>query len=209
MNIGVGRAYVVKSLSEASRLKAALEAQKEEYTRLFESIKENEGKIFFWYIALLEDETLLSKLLGCINRGYSAESAVIRTFDGIIQDFKSNENTVIRERTEDLHDIKDALIKRLSKEKRIDFSAVPKGSVLVTKSITPSAVCNLKKDKISAIVTNSGSLSSHTAILAKARGIPIVTAAKNFNEIQTGDILIVNTERKTVIIEKTESRPFL
>lgn len=202
MNIGVGKAYVVNPIDEAARLKKALNAQKQEYEKLFESIDEKEGDIFFWYIALLEDETLLSKLLGFVNKGDSAESAINKAFDEIITDFKSNKNKLIQSRAEDLYDIKHSLLKKLASEKRLDFSSVPGGAVLVTKRITPSAVCSFNSNKISAIVTATGSPLSHTAILAKARGIPIVLSPKNFDEIENGDILIVNSDTKTVIIDK-------
>lgn len=202
MNIGVGRAFVVNSVSELSRLKKSIALLKAEYEKNSYEKSIDDKDVFVWYSAVLDDIILSSKLLKYINEGKNAETAVSKAFDELICDFSKNESELIRSRAEDLADIRDDLIRLLLKEKKLDFSSAPKGSVLVLKSLTPSSVFKISKSNISAVVTCTGSSISHAAILARARGIPVVFAANNFSEIENGDVLIVNSDDKTVIIDK-------
>ncbi len=71
------------------------------------------------------------------------------------------------------------------------------GSILVTNNIAPSEISLLKN--LGGIITETGSLTSHAAILARELGIPAIVNSKNATTIlQTGELVMVDGELGTV-----------
>ena len=75
----------------------------------------------------------------------------------------------------------------------MDISSVPKGSVLIAKDFTPSMTSQINRENVSAIITEVGGVTSHSAILARAMGIPAVLSVVNAVEkISDGDMIIAD-----------------
>ncbi len=78
-----------------------------------------------------------------------------------------------------------------------DRDQIAPGSILVTNNIAPSEISLLKN--LGGIITETGSLTSHAAILARELGIPAIVNSKNATTIlQTGDLVMVDGDRGTV-----------
>lgn len=79
------------------------------------------------------------------------------------------------------------------------FAQMPAGTVLVAEELTPSMTASLDKEKIAAIVTEKGGMTSHAAILARAMGIPAVLGAEGaLDALEDGMEVTVNGEAGTV-----------
>ncbi|MCC8016004.1 MAG: hypothetical protein LIO43_01105 [Clostridiales bacterium] len=59
-----------------------------------------------------------------------------------------------------------------------DISSVKKGSVLIASDFTPSMTSKINKDNVEAIIGEVGGVTSHSAIIARAMGIPCVLGVK-------------------------------
>jgi pyruvate,water dikinase len=85
-----------------------------------------------------------------------------------------------------------------------DFERIRSGDVLVCKVTTPAwsplfAIAG-------AVVTETGSLLSHAAIVAREHGIPTVIATGNATrKLRDGDIVTVDGTNGTVMIEKNSN----
>ncbi len=78
-----------------------------------------------------------------------------------------------------------------------DRDQIAPGSILVTNNIAPSEISLLKN--LGGIITETGSLTSHAAILARELEIPAIVNSKNATTIlQTGDLVMVDGDRGTV-----------
>ncbi|MDJ0903626.1 MAG: PEP/pyruvate-binding domain-containing protein [Xenococcus sp. MO_188.B8] len=78
-----------------------------------------------------------------------------------------------------------------------DRDQIAPGSILVTNNIAPSDISLLKN--LGGIITETGSLTSHAAILARELGIPAIVNSKNATTIlQTGDLVMVDGDQGTV-----------
>lgn len=88
---------------------------------------------------------------------------------------KAPKDTVLhfRARTADLRDLRDRAISHLTSD---EIQAVPAGAVLVGEDVTPSRFLETDWKHGGGIVLTEGSSSSHVAILARARGVPMVVA---------------------------------
>ena len=87
----------------------------------------------------------------------------------------------------------------------MDISSVPKGSVLIAKDFTPSMTSQINRENVSAIITEVGGVTSHSAILARAMGIPAVLSVVNAVEkISDGDMIIADGFKGKVFTDPTE-----
>ncbi|NQT13640.1 MAG: phosphoenolpyruvate--protein phosphotransferase, partial [Planctomycetes bacterium] len=72
-------------------------------------------------------------------------------------------------------------------------------------NLTPSEAANLDEEFIKGFVTEEGGPSSHTAILAEAKGIPAVVGTGPFlSEVSGGDVLIIDGDQGLVILKPDE-----
>ena len=87
-----------------------------------------------------------------------------------------------------------------------DKSSLPDGCILVTKAIAPSQIALLPK--ISGIITETGGITSHAAIIARELGIPAIVNATNATTIlHTGDLVMLDGERGEVYMTDMDHPP--
>lgn len=164
---------------EIERFEAACKEASEQLGKLYEKTKEELGEdealIFEVHQLMVEDPELAKKVAGEIrSRNTNAEYAVLEVRDNMVRRFAAMEDAYMKSRAADVKDICNRVIRILQGEtdgKQVFEEPV----ILLAKELAPSALMQLDREKILAIVTTSGSPNSHTAILAKSMGIPAVT----------------------------------
>lgn len=88
----------------------------------------------------------------------------------------------------------------------MDISALPEGSVIVARDLTPSMTAGIDPNKVVGIVTELGGKTSHSAILARALEIPAVVAIEGFlSQVSDGDDVILDGSQGVVIINPEDS----
>ncbi len=119
--------------------------------------------------------------------------------------FSGVDDELTQQRASDVKDIKDSLLRILLGVNSVDISKVAKGSVLIAKDFTPSMTGQINKENVSAILTEVGGITSHSAILARAMGIPAVLSInKVCEEIKNGDLVAVDGFKGKVIVSPTD-----
>src|SRR5262245_47506320 len=71
--------------------------------------------------------------------------------------------------------------------------------VLVARDLSPADTAVLNIDQVVAIVTAEGGPTSHTAVLARARGIPAVVSCADAATLRDGDRVLVNPAHSAVV----------
>ena len=188
---GIGKAVLIKDINldyskvrysdaatEKERLKNAADEFIKETQTLCESLKESAGskeaEILEGHIMMLNDPFMLSQMNDNIDNGFVAEKAVDTVCNMFIDMFSATDDELTNQRASDVKDIKDSLLKILLGVETVDISNVAADSVLVAKDFTPSMTSQINSENVSAIVTEVGGVTSHSAILARAMGIPAV-----------------------------------
>ncbi len=140
-----------------------------------------EARIFDAQILLLEDESLRTEVESHIRQNFAAEKA----FDLVMlehrQHFARQTHAKMRERVNDLTDVQIRILSLLLGLPDHDPVDVPKGAnaILVTHELTPSLIVQLDRDAIVGIATDSGTRTSHVAILARSLGLPAVLGLRD------------------------------
>uniref|UniRef100_A0A7C4YG98 Phosphoenolpyruvate-protein phosphotransferase n=1 Tax=candidate division WOR-3 bacterium TaxID=2052148 RepID=A0A7C4YG98_UNCW3 len=137
----------------------------------------------------------------------SGKNVSIAIYD-FIQEMKINfENINDHYLKERFFDIQDVAMRVLSKVEGETNNSIKlnEPSIIVAHNLTPTETATLPVKNVLAFATEIGGKNSHTAIIAKALGIPAVVGIKNLlEEIDTGDEVIVDGMRGIVIVNADE-----
>jgi phosphotransferase system enzyme I (PtsI) len=166
---------------ELARLLRALERAETELRELAGTVSatagEEEGEIFEAHAEFAADPELIRLAEEAVGLGTSAERAVVDAFGTFRELLAASASEYLAARAADLDDVRDRVVKILlglsTSGDRPD-----RRSVIVAHELTPSQTASIPVELIAAIVTETGSPTSHAAILARALGVPAVVACE-------------------------------
>jgi len=163
---------------ERDALAAAIGAAQEELAVLVARTgnADEEGIVAF-QIALLEDEELTNPAYAAIDAGEAADAAWRAAMDLQIDDYQSSDSEYFRARTADLRDLYERVLGQLAGN---CVEAIPRGAIVVADDLAPSRFLATDWSNGGLVLHRAGA-TSHVAILARARGVPMlvgVDAAK-------------------------------
>lgn len=198
----------------------AVEREKERYRDAVEKAicelqdieEKNQGNkdiaiLFMGHRFIIEDPGIQEEIIEKIESFYyTAEYAVSHTMHKHSYKLKSLPNDYHSKRSIDLEDIENRLLKHLLGGQRENLCNLKNPVILVAKDLTPSETVILPQDRILAFITEIGGRTSHTAIVARTKGIPAVVGVNAAtSQIRTGDIVIVDGGKGIVIIDPEPS----
>ena len=149
---------------------------------------------------IAEDPTLQDEVDARIDTGATAEWAVHDAFAG----FRATLEAVggyLGERAADLDDIAQRVLARL---RGVEAPGVPNPGhpfVLVARDLAPADTALLDLEQVLALITVDGGPTSHTAILAREKGIVAIVGAAGATALETGQTVIVDAAAGVVTID--------
>lgn len=196
---------VTDTASETKRFHAAVETfcgntlQQAEALRI--SAGEQEAEIMLGHISLVKDPFLLGEVNKRISSGQCAEAAFEGMCDWFIAAFESAEEDMTRQRAADVRDVKAGVLRILLGISEMKISDAPAGTVLCASELTPSMMAQINKENIVGILTETGSTTSHSAILASVLEIPAVMSVSGIMDAAAnGMMVIVDGSKGDVIL---------
>lgn len=194
---------------EKARLKEAVDTFCKVTQEMAEDIRqrvgEKESEILSGQIMMLSDPFMTGQMEEMIASGSCAEAALDSVCQMYIEMFSNVDDELMRQRATDIRDIRTRMLRLLLGISSVDIASVPAGTVLAAKDLTPSMTVGLKKENISAILTEIGGKTSHSAILARALEIPAVLGIPQvLDQVSDGQQAIVDGESGEVIISPDE-----
>lgn len=174
--------------AEKARLHAALVQAADELHAIAEkmrSVAGDEAEIFEAHAAFAEDPEVEDQAGELIDAGGSAIAAVAGAFGAFRQLLAASSSEYMAARAADLDDVCGRVIAILIGATR--GYDLPEGrSVLLARELTPSQTAEIPRERIAAIVTETGSPTSHAAILARTLGIPAVVGTAGVLRVAPG-----------------------
>ncbi len=157
---------------EAAALKVAIAAAIAALGLLIESSNGDAAEILGFQVAMLEDPALAEEAFATIAEGRAADCAWQDAMAEQIEVFASSDDSYFKARSSDLEDLRDRVLRELQGADE-GQQVVPAGGILLADDIVPSSF--LAQDWAGrGIALRAGSTSSHVAMLARARGVPMV-----------------------------------
>ncbi|MFK0403868.1 phosphoenolpyruvate--protein phosphotransferase [Microbacterium sp. NPDC090225] len=177
--------------AERARVREAVAVVAQELTARGEAAGGSAQDVLEAQAMIAEDPTLQDEVDERIDAGSTAEWAVHDAFAG----FKATLEAVggyLGERAADLDDIAQRVLARL---RGVEAPGVPNPGhpfVLVARDLAPADTALLDLDQVLALITSDGGPTSHTAILAREKGIVAIVGATEAAALATGTTVIVD-----------------
>jgi len=183
---------------ELELLETALKKAEKELKKLQKKAatetSEDEAAIFEAHTLFLHDPTLLDMVRKDIQtEGTIAETAWMEGIESNASMMEALEDDYFKARAVDIRDVGQRVVRIMLGRNELDLTALNVPSVIVAKDLTPSDTVRMDKTYVLAFCTAEGGPTSHTAILAKALGLPaVVGAGETILQLKTGDMVIID-----------------
>lgn len=156
------------------------------------------------YLLIASDPVITQSIVRRIERGSSAESAVVDEFDVHKTFLYGAKDQLLRERVQDFEHVVERLLGAL--RNRTLSHELTSDSIIVAGSVTPHDMLFFKRMSTLAVVTEVGGVTSHSCILAREFGIPAVIGIRNAADyVCDGDDIIVDGHTGIVVVRPDEA----
>ncbi len=192
---------------KAVALRSAIDSAIEAVSLLIEETVGDAAEILAFQVAMLEDPALAEEAFAAIAEGEAADLAWQAAMAEQIAVFAAADDSYFQARSSDLKDMRDRVL-LLLQGVEAGGAALPSGAVLLADDIGPSAF--LAQDWSGrGIALRAGGASSHVAMLARARGVPMVLGLGALDAAE-GTTALLDAEAGIVTLDPSpdENRAF-
>lgn len=177
-----------------------------------ENIKENAKdrlsnetlEIFDAHLMIASDSEIKSKVQTYIkDENINAAYALNQVANEYIEMFLAMDDAYFKERALDIKDVTQRLIKNLLNIPIVDLESIDEPTILAIDDLTPSMISQLNTDYIKGIITRMGGKTSHSAIIARLLGLPMISNL-NVETLKSNTKTIIDGSNGTLIIEPTD-----
>lgn len=170
-----------------------------------EAIGQESASIFDAHLLVVDDRSLVEEVI----RGLSAQKknveAVLRVVaDRYAQALLRVEDDYLRERAVDVRDVTRRILRNLSGSSSTTLAHLQQPCIVVAHDLAPSEAAMINKEKVIAFATDLGSPTSHTAIMARALGIPAIVGLRDVSvRVSHGDQVLLDGGKGVFILHPT------
>jgi phosphoenolpyruvate-protein phosphotransferase (PTS system enzyme I) len=188
---------------EILALRRAVSQAVAEVIDLVETASGEAADMLGFQVAMLADDELIRPALEALEGGESAAAAWEAAMDAEIAVYRDAGDDHFAARTADLEDIRDRVLGHLTPGAASPI--IPAGSVVVAADLPISRFLAIDWARGGAIVLTQGSPSSHVAMLARARGVPMVVGLGGDAVVMAGREALVDAATGEVVLDPTET----
>src|SRR6266436_5249217 len=182
---------------EHQALADALGASQEDLSLLARETGDAEAEgILAFQIALLEDDSLAAPAFARIANGEAAHRAWSAAIDPEIASYEAAEDPYFRGRASDLRDLRDRVLRHLAGEAD---QVVPPGVIVAADDMPPSTFFATDW-RDGGLVLRRGSPSSHVAILARSRGVPMIVGV-DVDHLEDGADALLDADAGLLVVD--------
>ena len=201
----IKRIYVKDVEKEVMRFQKARQKALQELRDLYDSASKEVGEanaaIFEMQQMILEDQEIIRQITNIIvEHKLNAEYAVKNAVENVLASAAKSNKSYVQGHEADIKDVSTRVLRILARAWK-DKMLTDEPFILAAGELYPSEAVKLDKSKILGFVTRYGTINSHTAVLARTKGIPSV--------IGLGESLKKEYEGKTIIIDGFEGKVYI
>ena len=152
------------------------------------------------HLMILTDPELISCAKNYITHGQSAPYSWEQAIADSCTALRATGNALLIERQSDLRDVRDSVLALLCKAENQRITEYDEDVILVAEDFTPSQICALST-RVKGLVSIAGGTSSHVAILARAKAIPLL--------VGVSESVLRHHDAKQLVILDANSRALL
>ncbi|MGA0850394.1 MAG: phosphoenolpyruvate-utilizing N-terminal domain-containing protein, partial [Chthoniobacterales bacterium] len=162
---------------EIARFEAALIATRQELLdiqqKIAGAIGAADASIFDAHLLVVEDRTLIDETLRGLERELrNIECVFHQVAEKYCRTLAAIDDPYLQERVVDVEDVTRRVIRHLLGKSREELHKLDRPHLIVARNLTPSDTALINRDLVRGFVTEQGSRTSHSAIMARSLGIP-------------------------------------
>ena len=171
-------------------------------------IDEHHAQIFDSHVLVTEDRILIEDVESAIKKDLlNAEYVLQRVAHNYADTLSKLDDAYLAERSIDIRDVLSRVLANLSEDSVVHLRDINEECIVVCDDLLPSDTAALNTNKVKAFVTDLGSITSHTAIMARALMVPAIVGLKNITEkINNNDVILIDGAKGMVFINPTKKR---
>ena len=183
---------------EIARFEAALIATRQELLgiqqKIAGAIGAADASIFDAHLLVVEDRTLIDEALRGLERDlHNIEFVFHQVAEKYCRTLAAIDDPYLQERVVDIEDVTRRIVRHLLGKSREDLHKLDHPHIIVARSLTPSDTALINRDLVRGFVTEQGSRTSHSAIVARSLGIPAIVALSGIcTKLTTGDRVLLD-----------------
>jgi phosphoenolpyruvate-protein phosphotransferase (PTS system enzyme I) len=189
-------------VEEVQALKDALAQALAEVEALARGANGDASDMLAFQAAMLSDDELARPAFESVSAGESASAAWEAAMGDEISGYRTGEDAYFSARAADLEDIRDRVLGHLTPG--ANGAPIPGGSVVVATDLPLSRFLGIDWAQGGAIVLTEGSPTSHVAMLARARRVPMVVGLGAAADSMAGREALVDAASGEVVLDPTE-----
>ena len=203
-----------KRMEEIARFEQAIVVTRQQIQKIMSEVDRNlgaeEAQIFDAHLLVLEDQALISETIREFeSSGKNVETCFNKVSQRYIKAFSEIDDEYLRERSGDIRDVAQRVLQNLLGHSSQSLSQLVEKRVVVANDISPSDAAGIDSSQALAIVTDSGSKTSHAVIVARSMKVPAVVGVRDLTkQIQPGDWVLVDGYEGIVILNPTQQTLF-
>lgn len=183
---------------EIARFEAALIATRKELLEIQQRIAGGIGaadaSIFDAHLLVVEDRTLIDEALRGLERErHNIEYVFHKVAEKYCRTLAAIDDPYLQERVVDIEDVTRRVIRHLLGKSRENLHKLDHPHIIVARNLTPSDTALINRQLVRGFVTEQGSRTSHSAIIARSLGIPAIVAMSGAcSRLSTGDHVLLD-----------------
>lgn len=167
-----------------------------------------EASILEAYLLMVTDETLAEAVTAqIVEEQRCAEWAIVAACKDIASRLAAVPDPYLRERSHDIEFVGERLLRALGcaqQERAIPHLDGP--SIIIAHDLSPADTAAMINEPVVGFITEVGTRTSHTSIMARALEIPaIVGVSDALKRISHGDLVVVDGLRGSIIVHPTQA----
>jgi phosphotransferase system enzyme I (PtsI) len=196
---------------EVAAFLRAVARSREQIQAIREGVKDQSSdhyQILSVHLALLEDSMLVDQTVRLIRENqFKADWAFNKVLQGLLDTFRRIEDKYLRERGHDLRQIGHRVLENLAGRLMESVASIRDPVVVIAHDLSPADTAQILNSPVLGFATDVGSKTSHTAITARALGIPAVVGLERVTgEFAENEETILDGEEGVVIIRPTPEK---
>ncbi len=203
-----------KRAGEIVRFEKALVATRQQITKIKSEVEKNlgpeEAMIFDAHLLVLEDQALIGETIREFEKtGRNMETCFNEVSSRYVQAFSEIDDEYLRERAGDIRDVAQRVLQNLLGQAENSLSRLADKRIVVATDISPSDSASFDRGQALALVTDSGSRTSHAVIMARSMKVPAVVGVRDLtSRVKNGDWAIVDGYDGIIILNPSSSTLF-
>lgn len=198
--------------AEIARFEEALIATHDQIKHIQKQVAEVLGdehaSIFDAHMLVVDDRTFIEDVIRTLKRDMINVEPVLLNVANRYADMLSKvDDSYLSERAADIRDVTKRILANLVGESLDQIANISEPCIVVAHDLSPSDTASIDKTMVKAFVTDLGSSTSHTAIMAKALLVPAVVGLHNITAIASSrDTVLIDGAKGLVFVNPTEER---